>query len=450
MMRNVLIICEHIAPAQGMASIRWTKLAKYLSMTGRYRIFVLTNEKDHDGDRQPANHYPRDPLLQSDMRCFDQYHAVPETRALRWYYAMKQRVMGGTNVQPGVQRSTSGSNGLLRRIRHAVLESSHDAKDRLQRKAVERYIDRHPELRQVDVVISSFGPAWPHLVGRRMKQMNPRLIWIADYRDPCYTQLTPTILRRRRKRFAAIQTGEANRITAVSAEMLPLLHLSQRQQAVAVPNGFDPSEAEAPKPPPSFSLLYTGTLYTDGAHFSDLSPAFSALKALIDEGCIRKEDISLQYAGNKGDLFMAQASAHGLAECVRDFGFLPRDAAMSLRREAAILLMATWNTQVEQGVVTGKTYEYMLSHKPILAVCSGDRPGSKLKEIITRGELGFCYEEPTAAQDTPALKEWLGRMYASWKENGSAAFSPNEEYVRQFGYDRIAGQVDRIIDGEVE
>ena len=450
-MWNVLIISEHIAPAQAVGSIRWTKMAKFLSQTGKYRISVLTSEKDYDGNSLPANHCPRDPLLQSDMRYFDQYIAVPETRALRWSYGIKKKLKGEINAAPRMSGALGSARVPLRWMRRAFwtlshLVLSHDWKDYLHWRAVKRYIDRYLELAEYDVIISTFGPGWPHWAASHIKRMNPAVVWIADYRDPYYSQLTPAILRRRHKRFAITKTGSADRIIAVSEEMLPLLHLSSHQRATVVPNGFDPSEAAPPKPPPRFSLVYTGTLYSMGTHFSDLSPAFAAVKALIDEGTIQEKDVLLQYAGNKGDLFLAQATACGLEKCTQDLGLLSRDAAMELQREAAILLMAIWNNQEEQGVVTGKIYEYMLSHKPILAVCNGDRPNSELKAMIERGALGFCYEEPTAEQDALALKEWLKEMYLSWKGRGSLAFSPNEEYVRQFGYDRLAARIDQIIE----
>jgi hypothetical protein len=233
----------------------------------------------------------------------------------------------------------------------------------------------------------------------------------------------------------------------VSDEFLRRLYLSRDQQAAVISNGFDPSESVPPKASPNFSLLYTGTFYNAGTHRSDCKPVFSAVRALIEEGSLQAEDVLLQYAGNEGALFAAQASACGLAKGIQDLGFLSRGEVLARQQEAAVLLVATWNTQTEQGVITGKIYEYMLSHKPILATCSGDRSNSNLKEIIVRGALGFCYEEPTAEQDTPALKAWLKEAYWSWKVKGSADFSPNEAYIQQFGYDRLAGQVDQIITG---
>ena len=447
--RNVLIISEYIAPAQSVASIRWTKLAKYLSLTGRYRVSVLTNEKDFEGSWRPANHYLRDPLLERDMSCFDQYFVVPETRALRRYYRIKQKFAMKKGKERTMEPASSGRvSRFLRTGRATVMDGSHIYKDFLQRKAAQKYIDSHPEIDGYDVVISSYSPAWPHWVARQMKKRNTAMVWIADYRDPCYTQLTPRIFSRRHKRFAATVTRAADRIATINKELLPLLYLSVNQRSAVISNGFDPAEAEEPQPSSCFSLLYTGTLYPEGMHFSDLGPVFSEVRTLINEGCMAKEDISLQYAGNTGDLFLRQASAYNLSDRVLHFGYLSRDAAAKRRKEAAVLLINTWNTWTERGIVTGKIYEYMLARKPILAVCSGDLPGSRIGEMIRDGGLGFCYEEPRLKEDGPKLKEWLREAYLSWKSEGSVSFVPNEEYVQQFGHDRLARIVDQIIDEE--
>ena len=38
-------------------------------------------------------------------------------------------------------------------------------------------------VRETDIAISTYGPEASHVIGSRMKIINPSLFWIADYRD---------------------------------------------------------------------------------------------------------------------------------------------------------------------------------------------------------------------------------------------------------------------------
>ncbi|WP_255200451.1 hypothetical protein [Faecalibaculum rodentium] len=36
---------------------------------------------------------------------------------------------------------------------------------------------------QYDVVISSYGPIWPVIIGAGIREMNPSLLWVVDFRN---------------------------------------------------------------------------------------------------------------------------------------------------------------------------------------------------------------------------------------------------------------------------
>ena len=71
---TLLIISEYIAPVQAIASIRWTKIAKYLKRDNEeISITVLSNEKNYDN---PENLLPlcrKDSLLEQDSSIFTIY-----------------------------------------------------------------------------------------------------------------------------------------------------------------------------------------------------------------------------------------------------------------------------------------------------------------------------------------------------------------------------------------
>ena len=48
---KVLLIAEYIAPVNAIASIRWTKISKYLVLHHQASIDLLTNEKNFSGKK---------------------------------------------------------------------------------------------------------------------------------------------------------------------------------------------------------------------------------------------------------------------------------------------------------------------------------------------------------------------------------------------------------------
>lgn len=427
-MKKILILSKYIAPVQEIASIRWTKLAKYLSRSEACEVTVLTDEKTFDG--RGGNAFRRDPMLERDMGAFAGYHVFSDGKLLERYYALKNRYSD-------YAREDSGGTPSVSERKQVLYELMHDWKDHLQFRSATAYLRAHPALLDCDVLVSSYGPIWTHLVGAWIKRRRPQIRWIADYRDLLRSDATPAFTRAYRKSFARRHTASADLVTVVSEEMIPALDLPPEQKTLVLPNGFDPEEALPPKAPEKFTLLYTGTMHAEGIRRSDLTPLFSVLQESIGRGELEQKDLVLQYAGREGRLFLRQADACGLASCVEDRGLVSREEAAALRQNCAALLLSTWNTEREQGVLTGKLFEYMQSCKPILAVCTGDVPNSRVYEILRDGRLGACLE--TCREETrEELHGCVLRAYRAWKTSGIPEYRPEEAYVRGFTHPELA------------
>ena len=430
----MLILSQYIAPAQSIASIRWTKLAKYLNRSGAYDLTVLTNQKDYDG--KGGNAFHKDPMLEADMEAFTQYHVFPDGKLLRYYYMLKY------HCSDYVRENSAAPH--ISGYKRILYELMHDCKDLLQFSEARSYLKSHPALQECDVVVSSYDPSWTHLLAKWLKYRHPQLIWVADYRDLLCTDDTPAAIRHHRLSFTKKHTAQADLITVVSKEMIPALHLPQGQQVLVLPNGFDPEEALLPMKPDHFTLLYTGTLHAEGVRRRDLKPLFHIIQELIDEGEIEQKDLVLQYAGREGCLFAEQANACKLGNNVDDQGLVGREDAAKLRQQSAALLLSTWNTRREQGVLTGKLFEYMQSQKPILAVCTGEVPYCLVSEILLNGKLGFCLE--TSREETQkAFRDYLLKIYREWKRTGSIKFNPEEAYIKNYTHPMIAECLNRAI-----
>ena len=145
-------------------------------------------------------------------------------------------------------------------------------------------------------------------------------------------------------------------------------------------------------------------------------------------------------------LMKQYAATCGLEECVEDHGQVSRSASIRLQKEADVLLLASWNTAGQRGILTGKMFEYMMMDKPILCCMSGDVPNSAVKKVMEETGIGCCREEAAAQVDDPRLLDALRRLVNRWKAGQPLLDGRNREAVEAYAYPRLAQALDNWID----
>lgn len=430
---KILIVSEYIAPLQAIASIRWTKIAKYLKIShSNIHITVLTNEKIFDGNNQR-----KDLMLEKDMCFFDEYWQLSKSNMLKKYEAIKKKNSSSVSaIQIEIQQCSS-KGSLVQILKKEGLLGVRDIKEKILFSQAKQFLkDRQFDF---DVVISTYGPAWPHLVAERIKKKHPSIFWIADFRDPYAKETDGPFSFWRHNLFVKRHCIAADVITRVTDD----LYLNEPENAVVkmLPNGYDPQEALMPLAPPIFSLVFTGTLYGEQ---TDLGVVFQALKDLQCEKKINPKTVRLIYAGAQGAIAQNFSKKHD-AECFIDNrGIVSREDAMHIQQNAAILIQLGWNNEHEKSFWTGKTYEYMMANKPILYVMTGNIPNSAPSQNIHHLG-GVCYEQCRHKETYPLLKQYILDKYEEWKRTGNVSVQRDEEYVQQYSYANIAESVWKLI-----
>lgn len=440
---NILIISEFIAPCNAVASIRWTKLGKYLAKDHDCTVDILTNEKDFHSSGLLATRSAFDKTLSADLTWFDTVHTfkdgaiVKGTNLVRnalWDRMHQKERPSQTNVAlPKTHRSPKASTTIINSIYPLFLKLREKT---MVRNALKEQIDWN----RYDVIISSFSPKWTHLIANRIQQRNPRIVWIADYRDALvYSSDTSTASNRE---FASRVTASANCITAVSQPTLDNLFLPTKTNTLVLPNGFDPEESACRKRirTDKFLITYTGTLYRNGDSVSDLTPLLLTLERLISSSKMDAADIEFVYCGMSEDLFIEQIAQFPNIPW-KSMGHLSRAEALDLQSKSSLLALCIWNTATSQGIVTGKLFEYLTSSVPIACLCSGTVPGSQVKAMIEESNTGFCFEEASRKADLPRLASFVQGEYDRWVKVGMTATNADEGFIRSYGYDRLASDL---------
>lgn len=292
---------------------------------------------------------------------------------------------------------------------------------------------------QADVVVSSFGPASAHLLAMEMKVANPRLRWVADYRDlwsQRHTGDIPTAMRVKMREQELASVGRyADEIIAVSKDMVEQLSSLLKKPVYLSPNGFDLDEeiVQARLSSPlrrkngPLRIVYTGMIYPG---HRDPLPLLNALSQLRRRGELEDGMVTVDFYGDRVEVAMALAKKPEYAPFIRLMGHVTREKALEAQRNADILLLLESPAPEARGVLTGKLFEYIASGRPIL--CIGSRPEYEIGQVLNDTGTGVVIGPDQYGELTDLIKSTLG---------GSSLFtlySPKIETVLRYSRSRQA------------
>jgi len=440
--KKALILSLCFAPDNAIGAIRPTKVAKYLKLNAGYEITAITTEYDF------IAHGLVDPLLQKDLQYVDNHIVLKLTSLAKLKFSIFEIFRSFKHSGKAVTLSPSPHGKKTKsRFFHKIFSYlnkyfsygySHSIHKNLSKIAT-KYILKNPK--HYDVIYAPFGlDYYLDIAADAIRQQNLKAFWISNFGDPMIDdQLTKRGTRNYEKYVhRVVKTADA--ITGVSDICLRMFVGRQTGKLCVFYNGFDRDELNYivdASPSCKFTLTYTGHLYSGER---DLRTIFRALRELIDENKISRDNIAINYAGKHESEFLSQVSQFNLNDESVIHGFVDRYKALRLQMESTILISASWNRLGYTDVITGKFYEQLMIGKPILCTITGNLPNSKLKEMIMEANVGIVWEEPTDRQDYPALKSYILMQYERFIRGEPPLFEPNLEYIEKYNHKNITQQ----------
>ena len=293
---------------------------------------------------------------------------------------------------------------------------------------------------QYDAIISSYNPIWPFMLAYKMKSQNPKIKWIADFRDICgRDNIDMAGYAPWHRKYVMKHSSIADAVLHVDDFINT--YTDKRVQDYTVTNGYDPDEAAVPENPKRFDFVYTDSIY---GKQQDFSVIYNTINELISDGKFDISKIRVIYAGRYGEQAQLMAEKCGGTQYFVNLGEISRYKVHELQRKAAILIQAAFNIEGDNCAWTGKMYEYMMSRKPIVYIVNGDKPYSLPSKYMERLG-GVCYEEARHEETYPALKEYIKSKYDEWVRTGNVEIIQDRSYVEKYSYSTIAEQVWTII-----
>ena len=294
-------------------------------------------------------------------------------------------------------------------------------------------------------MLSSGPPHSTHLIARGLKRSFD-IPWLADFRDPWtnidfYDQLMLTSWAdkiHRRQEQSVLR--EAERMTTVSWSWAEDFVSLGRPDAEVITNGFD--EADFPNTElvqdKHFSLCHIGSLNRDRNNLQ----LWEALAELATESSSFRENFRLRFVGKTEALTFSELEELGLSPNVERIDYLPHSEVTASLGRAHVLLLLTNDTPAAQGIIPGKTYEYLAAGRPILAIGPPEGDAARVLDLTGAGTMcGF--------QDKAGMKKVISQLFQAY-EKGASTYLGDTAAIQQFTRRGATQKFAQILDEMLE
>ncbi|RLD41029.1 MAG: hypothetical protein DRI86_14185 [Bacteroidetes bacterium] len=402
MLKKVLIITYYWPPSGGGGVQRWVKFAKYLRKFNIEPI-VLTVDPNYASYAIIDESLKKE--LPTNLNVFTTKSIEP-FNIYKKFTSKKEIPFGGfaNEENPGITQKIS------RFIRGNFFIP--DARIGWNSYAYKQAVSLINTF-NIKTVITSSPPHSTQLIGLKLKK-NFNIHWIADLRDPWtdiyyYNQMYHSTLAKKldkKKEFDVLDN--ADNVIVVSRAIKKLfaskITSSQTEKIVVISNGYDSDDFKSDSKTDNnlFTITYTGTL----ADNYNIDGFLKALISVINE--VGKSKIKLQFVGRVSKKYRDIIENSILQPICNFEGHVAHKESISFLVSANALFLAIPDEPNNEGILTGKLFEYLASRKPIIGVGPAEGDAAAIIKECNAGSM-FEYSEETSIANyiTELYKKWI-------------------------------------------
>lgn len=417
-MKTVLVIAHAFPPAAGMGTVRLCRFLKYLPQSG-WKAHVLTTAAVAPGA-------PRDDTMMDYVPADTSVSRVAATDLDAICDPLRRWLLGR----------------LARYLQRLINRLPPDQWLLLWLPQAYREARRILNKDRIDVIFTSSFPCTAHLVGYLVKKTT-RKPWVAEFRDE-WSQHPhrpwPTTWQRWLDAWMEQRVlQEADHVVAATdayvAGLAALSPSEKKNKFTTITNGFDAEDFAAGlfAPGDRFVIAHVGFLY-DGFSF------LTAMEELLAERKISSDKVQLMIVGKIEPLRFApyRLEDYPLTGQITQYtGWVPHTKAVQYMKSATMLLI-TLGRHRGTATIPGKSFEYIATSRPILAVVP---PEGEAAKVIRETKSGMVVEP----EDIPAIKQAVLSMHDRWK-SGDLAVASDWARTRQYDARILSNRLAQILD----
>lgn len=425
-MKKVLIITYYWPPAGGPGVQRVLKFAKYLPQFGWEPIILTVENGEYPAiDESLLNEIP------SNIKIYKTKSFEPFT-----FY---KSVTGQKGNIPTHVLSKSENESSLQKLSKWIRANVFIPDARVGWipsiiKEGMKIIDKErPEL------IFSSSPPHSLQIGAMKLAEKSGLKWVADFRDPWTDGFWQKDLSRtnyavkKDSKFEKEVLQNSDAIVTVSESISNLLNEKCRNNFYVIPNGYDEHDFSNRTKLRSekFTIVYTGSLRKSQIPHKFLS----SLSELSSNDAIT--NLELHFIGTVHPDAIDLVNELNLRKLVKFYPYKPHSELIKYIVNADLLLLSIPDTQNNEGILTGKLFEYIGSKNFIL--CIGPKNGDAAN-IISELDCGITCEFNEDPSELILVK------YNDWKIGITHNYNiHSDQYTRKNLTEKLSSIFDSII-----
>lgn len=374
MSKKVLIITYYWPPSGGAGVQRWLKFSKYLPDFDWEPIILTVDDKI-------ASYPQKDASLVAEASNIKTYRT--KTFEL---YSLYTSLKKNKEIPYGGFSNEQEPNFVQKAARFVrgnfFIPDPRKGWNKYAIAKAKELIEEH----NIEVIITTSPPHSTQLIGLSLKKQFPNIKWIADLRDPWtdihfYDKFYPTKLARSIDSKFERQVVENSDITiSVSKGIQRTMQNRYPNSEIKVlTNGYDHTDFGDDlfnNKVKNRELIYTGTLTAD-----------YPLQEIIDLSK-SNTDLKFRFIGNHPREFRELVEKDGLADRFTFQKFIPHSEITAEMINAGILLVLVPKVLHNEGLPSGKIYEYIGAKSPILAI---GPENSDIEAILTETNSGIYF-----------------------------------------------------------
>jgi hypothetical protein len=421
---KVLIVTYYWPPFGGSGVQRWLKFVKYLPSFG-YQPFVYT----------PENPFVeiQDASLLKDVPAEAEVIKLPIWEPYQLFHKFSGKKKQTDFVSTG-KTSFFQKAALFVRGNFFIP----DARKFWVKPSV-LFLDDFLKSNQINTIITTGPPHSMHLIGLKLKQKNPTLKWVADFRDPWSEwdlldtfSLTDWARKRHRLLERKVLTTADEVITIAPYHQQRLETLSGRKVNL-ITNGFDEDDFKdiAHQPTVKFTLRHIGVV----DELRDPRPIMEVLSELINQGQLSKDEIMVEFIGNVNSRFVNDIQEDQVLHSITSFvPHLPHSEVLKRYGTTDVQLLVLAHTAIAPGNLPGKFFEYLASGNFIIGIGPEDGDAATILKQVGAGSI----MERTNKKD---LKKIILERYVQWRN----PVTKNKLHASVFSRKSLTQQLAKIL-----
>ncbi len=261
---------------------------------------------------------------------------------------------------------------------------------------VRKYLSYNKDIvEQADIILSTSPVVSSHNIARFIKSKNPKVKWIADFRDFYYIENiendknVKSLFHKRLERKIVEEADELVFVTETMLKSYKNNYFSQKNKMKAIYNGFDgslESQSYNFSKNKKVSFFYAGSFY-DGLRSP--IPLLKLLDKAFENDILSKSEVVVRIAGNIDENTKADIKRYSSAQCIEYLGFISREEALTYMHNSTFLWLIVANIKSHYQTVPAKIFEYIAARRPII---SFSPIISEASEIIGSNNLGCNFD----------------------------------------------------------